>query len=197
MERVHFVYGGHVSTFLFRICKNTRENQNYKKFTLPRLSPAVGALYVRKFFNDDQAKRHAIGIVENIRSSFTEMLTQIDWMDDITKTSAIDKANALVTHIAYPNELVDNTKLEEFYKGLEIDESEYLLNALAMHKFKVDYMFRELYTPVNKTEWISHATPAMTNAFYSALENSICTFYIIFTQFPMYRAKLIQQILKC
>lgn len=106
------------------------------------------------------------------------MLTKIDWMDDVTKQSAIAKADALVTHIAYPNELVNNTKLEQFYRELDIDENEYLFNALAMHKFKVDYMFRELYTPVNKTEWISHATPAMTNAFYSALENSIRKFSV-------------------
>lgn len=54
-----------------------------------------------------------------------------------------------------------------------MNESEYFMNALRLNKFKTDYALRELCEPVNKSDWLAHATPAMTNAFYSALENSI------------------------
>lgn len=94
-------------------------------------------------------------------------------MDEKTKSAAIAKANALVAHIAYPKELTNNTKLEEYYNTLEMKEDEYLMNALNLNKFKTESTLRELYDPVNKTDWLAHATPAMTNAFYSALENSI------------------------
>lgn len=136
------------------------------------LSPAVGALYVRKFFHN-KTKQHAIEIVENIRSSFVDMLHKVTWMDEKTKQAAIEKAKALVSHIGYPKELTNNTKLEEYYKTLEMNEDEYLLNALRLNKFRTETMLHELYEPVDKTDWIAHATPAMTNAFYSALENSI------------------------
>lgn len=138
-----------------------------------RLSPAVGALYVRKYFNDDKTKNHAIEIVENIRSSFVEMLQKVSWMDEKTKNAAIDKATKLVAHIAYPKELTNNTKLEEHYGSLEMKDDEYLMNALRLNKFKSEYALRELFKPVDKNNWLQHATPAMTNAFYSALENSI------------------------
>lgn len=134
--------------------------------------PAVGALYVRKYSNE-KLKQHAIEIVENIRSSFIEMLHKVTWMDEQTKSAAIAKAKALVAHIAYPEELTNKTKLEKYYKSLEMKEDEYLMNALRLNKFKTEFALRELYEPVNKTDWLSHATPAMTNAFYSALENSI------------------------
>lgn len=127
---------------------------------------------MRKYFND-ASKQHAEEIVENIRSSFIDMLHKVTWMDAKTKGAAINKAKALIAHIAYPKELTNKTKLEEYYKSLEMHEDEYLMNALRLNKFKTEYALRDLYKPVNKTDWLSHATPAMTNAFYSALENSI------------------------
>lgn len=36
-----------------------------------------------------------------------------------------------------------------------------------------DYSFNKLRQPINKTEWLRHARPAIVNAFYSSLENSI------------------------
>lgn len=152
---------------------NNNKNSNHLSLCIHRLAPAVGALYVRKFFNDNKAKSHAVSIVENIRDSFNKMLTEVTWMDDRTKKEAIAKANSLVTHIAYPNELINNTKLEEYYKTLELNEDEYLLNAMALNKFAIQHMLRDFHAPLNKTDWEAHAAPAMTNAFYSALENSI------------------------
>lgn len=50
-----------------------------------------------------------------IRSEFLNILEDVDWMDDKTKKSAVDKAGSMATHIAYPQELLDNEKLKEFY----------------------------------------------------------------------------------
>lgn len=136
------------------------------------LSPAVGALYVRKFFND-KSKKHAQQIVDNIKSAFIDMLHKVTWMDESTKLAAVNKAKALIAHIAFPKELTNKTQLENYYESLALNESEYFMNALRMNKFKTEYALRELYEPVDKSDWLAHATPAMTNAFYSALENSI------------------------
>lgn len=141
-------------------------------FSLHSLSPAVGALYVRKFFNE-KSKEHAQQIVENVKSSFIDMLYKVEWMDESTRNKAVDKAKALVPHIAFPNELTNKTTLENFYKLLTMNENEYFMNALRLNKFRTEYALRQLYEPVNKSDWLAHATPAMTNAFYSALENSI------------------------
>lgn len=127
---------------------------------------------MRKFF-DEKSKEYAQEIVENIKGAFIDMLHKVTWMDESTKKAAVDKANGLIAHIAFPNELTNKTKLENYYKSLTLNESEYFMNALRLNKFKTEYALRELYQPVNKTDWLAHATPAMTNAFYSALENSI------------------------
>jgi len=54
-----------------------------------------------------------------------------------------------------------------------VDDSDYLNNALNMTIFGTNYSFKKLREPVNKTDWISHGRPAVVNAYYSPLENSI------------------------
>lgn len=49
----------------------------------------------------------------------------------------------------------------------------YLESILNLTKFGTDYSFNRLRQKVNKTEWISHGRPAIVNAFYSSIENSI------------------------
>lgn len=57
-------------------------------------------------------------MVSDIRAEFEEILKQVDWMDEKTRANAIDKARSMSTHIAYPDELLDDRKLEEFYEGV-------------------------------------------------------------------------------
>lgn len=137
-----------------------------------RLSVSVGALYVRHYF-DSNVRHRVVEMVENIRGAFIKMLHDVPWMDDATKQMAISKAQALTTHIGYPDELTNDTNIEELYKDLEITSDEYLMNALRLNHFKTDFAFRQLHNPINKTHWLAHASPAVINAFYSAIENSI------------------------
>ena len=78
------------------------------------LGNAVGAMYVREYF-DESARKSANEMVQNIQSVFNEVLDEIDWMDNKTLTRAKAKAAAMTTHIAYPDELLDDKKLSAFY----------------------------------------------------------------------------------
>ncbi|KAF2888363.1 hypothetical protein ILUMI_17810, partial [Ignelater luminosus] len=75
---------------------------------------AAGSLYVRKYFNE-KAKKTAKTLVTDLQGTFIDLLKQIDWMDEVTRKHALEKAHAMVSHIAYPRELLDNKKLEEHY----------------------------------------------------------------------------------
>lgn len=136
------------------------------------LNIASGALYVRKYFNED-AKKNALEMVGDIREEFIKILKQVDWMDDKTRQNALDKAKSMATHIAYPDELLDNKKLEEFYGNLQMDSEHYLKSILNLTLFGTRFSFKRLREPVNKTDWITHGRPAIVNAFYSSIENSI------------------------
>lgn len=133
---------------------------------------SVGALYIRKYFTEE-SKIAALELVNNIRDEFLKIVHQIPWMDDETKKTAIVKANALTKHIGYPDELADVAKLEEYYKDLEIEADDLLLNTLRLNVFRTNYAYGKLREPVNKTDWVTHSKPSTVNAYYSSLENSI------------------------
>lgn len=139
------------------------------------LSISVGALYVRKYFNEE-SKRAASSLVGNIRDEFLKTLTTVPWMDEGTRAAAIEKANKMDFHIAYPNELIDNNKLNEYYNGLELETNSLFHNILRIRNYQTDHAINKLRKPVNKTDWETHSMPAVVNAFYSLLENSIRKF---------------------
>lgn len=112
-------------------------------------------------------------MVNEIRSVFNDILDEINWMDDKTKKEAKEKLHSMATHIGYPDEMLDNEKLAKYYEKLDINPDRYFESFLAMNIFGTDYSFNKLRKPVNKTDWVRHARPAVVNAFYSSLENSI------------------------
>lgn len=127
---------------------------------------------MRKYFNTE-SKKAAIDLVTNIREEYVKILQEVSWMDDVTRTAAIEKAKSMTSHIAFPDELIDNNKLEEYYNGLELKPDSLLQNVLRVRTFNDKHAIQRLRKPVNKTDWESHTMPATVNAAYSPLENSI------------------------
>ena len=140
--------------------------------TISSLPNAVGSLYVKQYFNGN-SKAEAMEMVQEIRREFNLMLHEVDWMDAATKAAAIEKAEAMVTHIGYPPELLDMSKLDDLYKGLQLNSNDYYGNALRSTMFGTNYAFSKLREAVDKMDWVRHGRPAVVNAFYSPLENSI------------------------
>ena len=80
---------------------------------------AVGAMYVRDYF-EEGARQSAIEMVKDIREVFTEIIDELEWMDEETKLRAKEKAAAMFTHIAYPDELLDDKKLTDRYENASL-----------------------------------------------------------------------------
>lgn len=139
-----------------------------------KLKIIVGALYVRKYFQKN-AKDDAVAMVEEIRNTFvSKILKKTEWMDEKTKKSAVEKAEKMGSYIAYPEELLNDTKLDEYYKNLQIDENAtYIQNYQNINKFDMKKNWESLNEPFNKTMWYGHANSAVVNAFYSPSKNDI------------------------
>ncbi|CRK97828.1 CLUMA_CG011204, isoform A [Clunio marinus] len=145
--------------------------------TLSFFPHSFGALYVRKHFNEE-AKGKALEMVMNIKNEFNIILNDIDWMDDITKEAAIDKAERMKEQIGFADELLDDEKLTEYYDTFDatIDETKYYESVYGLTGWNVASAKRSrsrLREPIDKDEWSSEVTPAVVNAFYSSLENTI------------------------
>lgn len=63
-------------------------------------------------------------------------------------------------------------KLLVFFQ-LEMSSDKLMESVLNLTLFGTEFLFSKLREPVNKTDWITHGRPAIVNAFYSSIENSI------------------------
>lgn len=143
--------------------------------TLDFFPHAFGAMYVRKHFKED-AKAIAQEMVDNIRDEFKVMLAEIDWMDEETKQGANEKADTIASQIGFADEMMNDTKITEFYSGFiesSVDESNYFKSVFNLNIASSNRNNKRLKEPIDKSEWTSFVTPAIVNAFYSSLENSI------------------------
>ena len=54
-------------------------------------------------------------MVEDLRSAFKELVTEAEWMDADTQVKAQQKADMMLQLIGYPDWLVDNDKVDEYF----------------------------------------------------------------------------------
>lgn len=133
---------------------------------------ATSALYIKNYFKRE-SRDTALEMVNSIKEEFQSILKTVPWMDDTTRAAALEKAKKMTAHIGYPDELMDDTKLIEYYGNLTIDETKFFESILTISKFDFNKVLRSLRKPVNKTDWETHSQVAIINAFYNAAENSI------------------------
>lgn len=140
--------------------------------TLSKLPNAVSAMYVRRHF-DENAKKTALEMVEDIKQEFEHVLKNVEWMDGDTREQALKKLQTMATLIAYPDELNQDQVILDYYKNLNIDETSYLQSSFEITKFLSDYTYRKLREPIIKNEWKTWAKAAQVNAFYNRAHNHI------------------------
>ena len=96
---------------------------------------AVGAMYVRAFVSPDD-KKAAEDIVKNLKTEFTKMLTEADWLDPKTRAEAKKKMLKMTSTVAYPKEFLDNDLITHFYSDLKMkDNDSYLLKSFSVLNF--------------------------------------------------------------
>ncbi|MCX6271408.1 MAG: M13 family metallopeptidase [Bacteroidetes bacterium] len=128
------------------------------------LGEAVGQLYVEKYF-PPQAKEKMLQLVENLRLSLGDRISQSTWMSDETKKKAQEKLQAIKVKIGYPEKWRD-------YSSLRISNDSYYNNMIRSSMFEFEYRMNKLGKPVDKTEW--QMTPQTVNAYYEPTINEIC-----------------------
>lgn len=141
-------------------------------YVIDYLSIAMSSSYVRKYF-DQESKKVALDMVNGIKEEYKEILSTVAWMDTKTREVAKIKANAIFSHIGYADELLDNEKLIEYYKELNVDENKFFESIFGSKVFQADLNYKKLREPVNKTDWRSHSYIVEVNAAYSPIENSM------------------------
>lgn len=57
-------------------------------------------------------------MIQNIMIEFRNILNSTDWMDEWSRKAAIDKLDNIDSKIGYSDDILNNTYLDKFYKGV-------------------------------------------------------------------------------
>ncbi|XP_060075613.1 neprilysin-like [Ylistrum balloti] len=131
---------------------------------------AVGRLYVEEKFVEE-AKNDINLMIDGIQNAFGELLEELTWMDDDTKTLAREKAYYMQRKIGYDDFILNDTSLDARYQNYSMNENTYFENVLKLLNLWITGDFGKLRKPVNKDIWTN--SPATVNAYYSSPYNRI------------------------
>ena len=73
-------------------------------------------MYAREFFGAEK-KVDVLTVVNYIRQTFELLVPHITWMDEETRVNAIEKLQEMGQFIAFPDELLNRSLMDEYYKG--------------------------------------------------------------------------------
>jgi len=152
-----------------------------KKTCLPRwkfcvsdtennLGFALGPMFVKATFAED-SKSIASEIILEIKKAFEESLSTLKWMDEDTRRSAKEKADAIYNMIGYPNFIMDPKELDKVFNDYTTVPDLYFENAMRFFNFSWRVTADQLRKAPNRDQW--SMTPPMVNAYYSPTKNEI------------------------
>lgn len=57
-------------------------------------------------------------MISHLKNAFNRLVQESQWMDEETKTRALEKAAAMKEFVAYPEWIRNKTELTQFYHGV-------------------------------------------------------------------------------
>ena len=166
--------------FYSKYLRDAKERKPAKERALAvvnnNLGEALGKLYVDAKF-PSKAKENAEEMIANIITAYQVRIHLLEWMNDETKTKAIEKLDEFTVKIGYPDTWED-------YSTMEIKKSNtYFENITAVNRWAFTKNLSEIGEPVDKTEW--GMSPQTVNAYFNPLNNEI-VFPAAILQAPFY-----------
>lgn len=128
-----------------------------------RLGEALGQEYVKIAF-PPESKAKAVELMTGIRTALKQDIGEVDWMADPTKKQAIQKLDAMIQKIGYPDKWRD-------YSSVKIVPDNLMANTEAANAFEVHRELKKINKPVDKMEWTM--TPPTINAYNDPQNNTI------------------------
>lgn len=135
------------------------------------LGTALSNVYVKNQLT--RADKEVINnIVLEIKEEFYQTLKSTEWMETQTRKNAIDKLKAMEFRIGFPDEILIDELINDYYKELVITENGYFENILSIGRFSVDSVFHQLREPNSRDDWRKFSEVVDVNAFYFHQENT-------------------------
>lgn len=83
-----------------------------------------------KIFLDDnftpEAKNISLEMLEDIQGTFNDLLPEVSWMDNTTRTAAMEKNKAIVKKVGYPSFMDNVTEFIKYHEHLNFTSDKFL-----------------------------------------------------------------------
>lgn len=167
----------------FRRFKNVLEGKDPQakeerwRKCIGRLDNGLGWSLSRFFVLDsfsEESKKLGDQIVSDIKERFVFTLTQTQWMSSDVRKLGVQKVANIVQKIGYPTKspnVMDAEDVKKFYQGLNVSNSTFFENELAVAKFDLHNEWSKLGKPTDRNEW--GMTASTVNAYYNPPGNEI------------------------
>lgn len=119
------------------------------------LGEALGQLYVQLTFGAD-GKARTLDLVQRLERAMGEDIRSLGWMSDATQQRALEKLNAIVNNIGYPDKWRD-------YSKMKITPGDYFGNNIQANQFEFNRQITKIGTKVDRKEW--GMSPPTVNAY--------------------------------
>lgn len=143
-----------------------KENKPRWKRCIGNTNRALGEIvaqpFVSKYFGGE-SKQAAEQMVQEISKAFATEVQALDWMDEKTRTKALEKLKSMEYLIGYPAKW----RLYDF----KVDRKTYATNALAAYAFEQKRSLGKIGKPVDRGEWLMNAPDV--NAYYEPTRNQM------------------------
>jgi len=116
---------------------------------------AVGRIYAERYF-PPTSKARVEAIIADLRGALRRRIEQLDWMTTNTKAAAIEKLDAYIVKVGYPDEWRD-------YSDLTIRDDDLVGNVRRAAEAQWAHEMQRLQRRVDRNEWVWF-TPQTNNA---------------------------------
>jgi len=147
------------------------------------LGMAVSRMYLDSYFKKE-SKGTVEQIVGEIKAAFSELVDEANWMDDDSKKLVQEKINAMNEKIAFPDDIFNDTKLNEMYRDIIIEPRNFTETVSGVVHVTAKQSIDQLRQPIDRTSWV--ALPILVNAYYLSVRNEIIVPASVI-QAPFYR----------
>lgn len=154
-------------------------------------SHAVAYEY-KKNMVDPQILGEADEMVSDLRGAFHDLLSENEWMDDATRQSAAQKADAMLVLLGFPSWCESSAELDDFYKDIEVERDDHFGNVARLRSWIQTINLATLGKARDRNEWTQ--SPMVVNAFYNSLNNRI-TFPVGMMEVPFFSGNIYEKLL--
>ncbi|CAD6225915.1 GSCOCT00005792001.2-RA-CDS [Cotesia congregata] len=146
-----------------------------KELVKTDLNPLLQAYYIREYPVEERTKSEFHAIYSNVKNKFIEIVNSSKWLDSNTKIEIIDKVASIQTVIGYPDELLNDDQLKNYFEGLEITRDNFYknyLNAKLFEKKIINFQtFNKVSSVKTGVDLFTFMYEEPNNAMYDIFDN--------------------------